>query len=248
MKRRWKWLLAGLCLVLLLSLLANLWIGLEARHLYAQMLIEKIWPAEMTAAPRPPTEPMTNVLLFLGDSRITDWGEPALPGCQTVNAGMTGASSAEVRLRTAALCAQFHPRAVVVEAGINDLKLLGLRPDLSDAVVGECIKNLRAIASEAARSGAHVFLCEVWPPGPPGGLRRFVWNAAIPAAVTEVNRQLASPANLPPGVRVVDFFPDGIRAEWRRDPLHLKPEAYRSATENLQKLMSGKAMSPSAPP
>jgi lysophospholipase L1-like esterase len=238
MKRIWKWLLAALSVGLLLSLAANLWLGLEARNLYVRMLIGNIWPAEMTALPPPATEPPTNVLLFLGDSRITDWGEPAMPGWRTVNAGMNGASTAEVRLRTAAYCAQFHPRAVVVEAGINDLKLLGLRPDLSDTVVVECTENLRAIASEAARSGARVFLCQVWPPGEPGLLRRFVWSAEIPVAVAEVNRRLASPTNAPDRVRVVDVFPDGIRPEWRRDPLHLKPEAYRVATENLQSLIS----------
>jgi lysophospholipase L1-like esterase len=244
MKRSWKWLFAAVSAGLLLSLLANIWIGLEARKLYARVLMEKIWPVEMTALPPPATTSPTNVLLFLGDSRITDWGEPALPGWQVVNAGMNGASTAEVRLRTAALCGQFHPRAVVVEAGINDLKLLGLRPDLSDEVVGECAKNLRAISSEAARSGARVFLCQVWPPGPLGVLRRFVWSAEIPAGVAEVNRQLASPADLPPGVHVVDVFPDGIRPEWRRDPLHLKAEAYRVATDNLQKLISDEAKPP----
>ena len=247
MKRSWKWLLAALSAGLLLSLLGNIWIGLEARKLYARMLMEKTWPAEMTALPPPAMNSPTNVLLFLGDSRITDWGEPALPGWRVVNAGMNGASTAEVRLRTAALCAQFHPRAVVVEAGINDLKLLGLRPDLSGAVVGECTENLRAISSEAARSGARVFLCQVWPAGTPGILRRLVWSAEIPAGVAEVNRRLESPTNALPGVRIVDVFPDGIRPEWRRDPLHLMPEAYRVATDNLQKLMSGETNLPAAP-
>jgi lysophospholipase L1-like esterase len=238
MNRRLKWLLAVLSFGLLWSLLGNLWLGFEARNLYARMLMEKIWPAELAAPARPSTDAMTNVLLLVGDSRISDWGEPPLPGWQTINAGMNGATSAQVRLRTAALCAQFHPRAVVVEAGINDLKLLGLRPDLSDAVVGECVDNLRAISAEAAQSGARVYLCEVWTPGAPGGLRKFVWNAAIPAAVTEVNRQLESLTNAPPGVHVVNVFPNGIEPAWRRDPLHLQPEAYRVATESLASQMA----------
>jgi lysophospholipase L1-like esterase len=131
-----------------------------------------------------------------------------------------------------------------VEAGINDLKLLGLRPDLSGAVIGECTENLRAIAFEAERSGARVFLCRVWPAGTPDVLRRFVWSAEIPAGVAEVNRRLESLTNAPPGVRVIDVFPDGIRAEWRRDSLHLKPEAYRAATDNLQKFISDETKPP----
>ena len=137
---------------------------------------------------------------------------------------------------------------MVVEAGINDLKLRGVRPDLSGAVVGECTDNLRAISAEAARSGARVFLCQVWPTGKPGVLRRLVWSAEISAGVAEVNRRLESPTNPPPGVRVIDVFPDGIREEWRRDPLHLKPDAYRVATDNLQRFISAETKPPAPSP
>ena len=68
MKRRWKWLLGALSAGFLLSLLGNIWIGLEARKLYARMLMEKIWPEEMTVPTPSATQPPTNVLLFLGDS------------------------------------------------------------------------------------------------------------------------------------------------------------------------------------
>jgi len=205
-----------------------------ARRSYAQRILDRISLPPQVASPASPHAVVTNLVLFLGDSRVTDWGRPSIPGWQTVNAGMNGATTAEVRQRAPSLIAQDHPAIVVVEAGINDLKLLGVRPDLRDNIVRECVANLRSLSEGTTGQGCRVLLCKIWTAGRPELLRRLVWSDTVPQAIAEANRQLETLTNGNPRLRILDCFPNGIPPEWRRDALHLRAPAYTAAAEALR--------------
>jgi hypothetical protein len=122
---------------------------------------------------------------------------------------------------------------------MNDLKLLGVHPELSDAVISECVSNLTAVAKECRSRNVRVILLEIWPAGKIEPLRRLVWNAAIQQALLQVNEKLKSVSSPENGVRTIAIFPrDGPPLGWYRDALHLRPEAYESATQALVQQLS----------
>ena len=109
----------------------------------------------MLAGPSANSEP---AVLFLGDSRVAQWALPSLPGWRVVNAGAGGWTTGQIRLRVPQLLEEFHPDVVVVEAGINDLKYLGLRPAMKSQIVTLVASNLTVIAEECAQRHSKVIV------------------------------------------------------------------------------------------
>ena len=212
----------------------------SARTHYEYRLAQQIWPVTApdnstrvgSAAGTAPT------VLLLGDSRMAQWDLPPWPGWRVVNAGAGGLTTGQLRLCAPKWLDEFHPDAVVLEAGINDLKFIGLRPELGPRIVSLAAGNLAGVVRECAARHCRVIVLETWPAGKPDLLRRLVWNAKIPAAVVAFNAQLQH-LNMPEqGIRVVDLFNlAGLKPEagLYRDMLHFKPEVYQRLTPALGK-------------
>jgi lysophospholipase L1-like esterase len=212
----------------------------SARSSYENQLTRQIWPVvapDVSAASSSPANSAPTVML-LGDSRMAQWELPQLSGWRVVNAGAGGLTTGQLRLCAPKLLDEFHPDAVVLEAGINDLKFIGLRPEMASQIVLLAASNLTAIVHVCAERHCRVIVLETWPASQPELARRLVWSAAIPAAVISLNAQLRS-LNAPgQGIRVVDLFKEaGLKpdAGWYRDTLHLKPEAYQRLTPALER-------------
>jgi peptidoglycan/LPS O-acetylase OafA/YrhL/lysophospholipase L1-like esterase len=225
--------------VLILLLLVVLGIGWRLRARYEQRLRAEIWPAAPPAGlvqvgSGSPGEP---AVLLLGDSRITQWELPRLAGWRVINAGLNGSSTGQMRLRTAALLDRFHPKAVVIQAGINDLKYLGLHPELSSSLVALTSSNLLSAASECAAHGCRVLVLETWPAGRPSLARLPVWSSAVATGIQELNAELRAAASPEKGIWIVDLFQRaGLNpaAGIYRDTLHLAPQAYARLTPALE--------------
>jgi lysophospholipase L1-like esterase len=215
----------------------SLWV-MRAR--YERQLRQQIWPDH---APEPSVVSnapagLAPTALLLGDSRMAQWGLPPLAHWHVVNAGTGGFTTAQTRLCAPALLDQFRPDVVVLQAGINDLKYLGLRPDMSSPVVALALSNLAAVTGECAQRRCQVLLLTVWPASEPDLARRVVWSEAVPAAVARLNGKLQLLASPTKAIRVVDLFKEaGLapEAEFYRDTLHLKPAAYQRLTPCLQR-------------
>jgi lysophospholipase L1-like esterase len=176
------------------------------------------------------------VILLMGDSRVAQWGVPRFPGYRVVNAGIPGATTPQLARVAPRLLAEHHPSVVFVQAGINDLKLLGVRPDMRSQVVEGSLENLERIAREARGAGAEVLVSPVWPTGPVSLRRRVVWSDAVDAGLQELNARMASRISGIPGVRRVDLFapaPDPPGWPAYLDTLHLAPAAYGELTARL---------------
>jgi len=210
------------------------------RARYERQLTAQIWPTaalKVSILSSPPVDSRPTVML-LGDSRMAQWNLPQLTHWRVVNAGIGGATTGQIRLLASTLLAEYHPDVVVLEAGINDLKYLGLRPRMAPEIISLATTNLIAVANECSRQHCRVIILETWPPGRPGLARRLVWNAAIPASVAALNvqlRYLDSPAR---GVRVIDLFSEaGLKPgpQSYRDTLHFTSETYARLTRVLEK-------------
>ena len=212
----------------------------SARKQYESRLAQQIWPLtapDIFARSTAPAKAAPTVLL-LGDSRMAQWDLPQWTGWRVVNAGTGGLTTGQLRLSAPRLLDEFHPDAVVLEAGINDLKFLGLRPKMASPIVSLATSNLTAVVRECAARRCQVIVLETWPAGQPDLARRLVWNAVIPASVDSLNAKLRL-LNAPErGIRVADLFKAaGLKPEagLYRDTLHFKAEVYQRLTPALEK-------------
>ena len=235
---RLKWrvtLLALLCAAIVLTF----W---SARTHYEYRLAQQIWPvtAPNITARSSSTAKATPTVLLLGDSRMAQWELPQLAGWRVVNAGAGGLTTGQLRLAAPKLLDEFHPDAVVLEAGINDLKFIGLRTASSQQIVSLAASNLNTVVRECAANHCEVIVLETWPAGQPDLARRFIWSARIPPAVVALNAQLQHLNSAGQGIRVVDLFKEaGLKPEagLYRDTLHFKPEVYQRLTPALEKIL-----------
>jgi lysophospholipase L1-like esterase len=231
-----KWFLAALAVSLAAAVLSA-WM---LRVRYENRLRQQVWPAaapEVSVLASAPGGSVPTVML-LGDSRMAQWGLPQLAHWRVVNAGAGGLTTGQIRLCAPKLLDEIHPDAVVLEAGINDLKYLGLRPGLVSRIVPLASSNITAIINECAARHCKVMVLETWPPGQPGLARRLVWNTAVPASVNQLNAQLRLLNSPERAIRVVDLFGEaGLRLGTGayRDTLHFTPETYARLTPALER-------------
>ena len=225
--------------VLCAGILLSFWL---ARSRYENQLVQRIWPATEPGIAAQSSSPAdsTPTVLLLGDSRMAQWGLPSLPGWRVVNAGAGGLTTGQLRLCASKLLDGFRPDAVVLEAGINDLKFIGLRPEMAPQIISLAASNLTVVIRESAARRCRVIVLETWPPSQPDLLRRLAWNAKIPAAVDSLNAQLRRLNSTGQGIRVVDLFKEaGLQpdAGLYFDTLHFKPDVYQRLTPALETLL-----------
>jgi lysophospholipase L1-like esterase len=233
--KKLKW-FVSIGVVLLIIIFSSFWI---LRASYENRLRQQLWPMAMPEI-SPASSWSTNsspTVLLLGDSRMAQWNLPQLSGWRVVNAGKGGMTTGQLRLCAPKLLEEFHPDAVVLEAGINDLKFLGLRPEMDSQIVSLASDNLNAAVRECLKRHCKIILLETWPPDKPDLARRLVWNAKIPKAVDQLNEKLRLLDGIEGNVHVVDLFGKAdikIKEDLYRDTLHFKPEVYESLTPSLQ--------------
>jgi len=231
--------LAAAALVLISGLGLTWILFLQQRHQYELRLQKAIWPeSQMAVAPKFESQkPSRPLVLYLGDSRMAYWGLPTFKHWNVVNAGVPGSTSGQSLLAVPGLMDQYRPQVVVVETGINDLKYLGLRPEMKDELVRLVVGNISNIASLCTARGSRVILLEIWPPASVDFRRRLVWNKAVDESVIHCNQGIRGLNSIKSNVRVLDLFQASAvqpSPETYLDTLHLKPETYRKLESTLE--------------
>ena len=236
--------LSGQCCIvaggLLLSLLLNVVLWSQVRVFYTDRLLAQISPIGPPARPlmTGETKDFTSTIMLYGDSRLAVWNPLPTPGVRLVNAAIGGTTTAQLRLRLPALLDEFRPDLLVLQAGINDLKLLGMKPELEPVLIGQASTNLMAMVRDARLHQAKVLLLLTWPPGSPEWRRRPFWNQRVAAAVVALNHQLSILTAASQDVCTVDLLAEaGVKPGPNdyRDALHFQPEVYQRLTPALQR-------------
>jgi lysophospholipase L1-like esterase len=195
-----------------------------------------------------PSEPQdgpsdgARVVLF-GDSRARGWPAPRqAPGFAFVNRGIGGETSAQAVLRFPLHAASLAPRVVVVQVGVNDLRLVSLLPGRRDEIVESVAGNVRRIVAEIRALGAIAVVSTVFPIGAvPLAARPFFSPSRIAQAIDEVNRRIRSLAA--EDVRILDADPllagaDGRLAPgYANDWLHLSRAGYDVLNRELVRIL-----------
>jgi lysophospholipase L1-like esterase len=243
---RRRFLLALIVLIVVVAC-AGTWLLMRARANYAQALVTQGWPTNAPPLELRTTLPAngTNVLLLMGDSRIAAWEVPAASDWKVFNGGVGGMTTAQLAFHCRAMLERARPAVVVLQIGINDLKILGLKPSSREAVVGACLSNITTIVKECRASGAHVVLTTIWPAGEVPLKRRIVWSSAIPAGVAEANQQLERQFAGQPGITITNVFATASRGMSEKeihglyqDTLHFTPAAYARLSLVLTQTLS----------
>lgn len=234
---RWLTWLAGVPLLLLGIVLLLAWV---LRTQYETRLRQQVWPERVPEIPVVSNAPpgAARTVLMLGDLRTAQWGLPPLSHWRVINAGADSLTTGQIRQCAPALLDRFHPDAIVLEAGINDLKYLGLRPAMTDRIVSLTLSNITAIVTAGAERHCRVIVLTTWPAGQLTPARRLVWNAVVPEAVSRLNRRLQTLDSPEKGIHVADLFKKaGLKpdANFYRDTLRLTPAAYDLLTPLLEK-------------
>jgi lysophospholipase L1-like esterase len=242
MSRKLKFTFCALILVLLLSLGLNFVLYREAIEQYRQTQLARLDPTcEAEFAPGkadPPALESGQVrVVFAGDSSIARWEElPQVPGCQMVNRGCGGETTAQFRLRLERDVVRLQPAVVVLEVGGNDLKAIGVLLGQEREIIDTCKRNRLAIVEQLRQSGIHVVLSTIFPVGKVPLSRWPVWSDRSLAAWEEVNR--ATRELVLPGVTVFDshalLAKDGrTNPAFEHDMLHITAAGYKELNTAL---------------
>ncbi|MCC6613730.1 MAG: SGNH/GDSL hydrolase family protein [Anaerolineae bacterium] len=241
------WMVLALILLLILLVVAGFAVA-QYYRLYrswtAENSLVRIDPYGLlyyTPTPEAPAaEGDTTVLLF-GDSRAAEWVAPEIDGYTFFNRGIHSQSTAQVLGRYDEHVTALHPDIMVLQAGVNDLKVLPLVDSVAEPAIEHCIANLDEIVARARAEGITVILTTIFPAGNAPIPRLPVWSDAIPAAIDRVNEHIRAQAG--DGVYVLDTYAllatddDKLRGELSRDFMHLNGSGYTVLNQALVELL-----------
>ena len=182
------------------------------------------------------------LLVFFGDSRAYMWGAPTVPGFTIANRGIPWQTTAQILGRADADVLALHPDLVVLEAGVNDLKVIAEAPERRAEIVSECETNIARIVDACRRAGATVVIASVFELGDISLVKRPFWSDDVAVAIREVNAFLATLAR--DRVVVLDTnaaLDDGhgeIRRAYQLDYLHIDAEGYAALNQKLLPLVA----------
>lgn len=240
-------------LFLVIALLISLFLAYKAygrSRVYEQffnaMLLD---PYQLEAFPtdvnqREAYDTRQKTVVFFGDSRAAHWPFPELDkNFLFLNRGIEAQSSVLAAGRWAHHVAPLEPDVLVVQVGVNDLRLLAEFPARQDAIIENSKANIQQIVSNSVELGTTVILTTIFPLGRPPFDQRGGGSAeSVTAAVDEVNAYLTSLA----GEKVIILDTGAILAgddgrvqpEYSDDYLHINEAGYEALNRELARILN----------
>ena len=178
---------------------------------------------------------------MLGDSRIGRWNQELLAGdIKFANLGIDGQTSSQVYYRFKNYLEIDTPELVIVEVGINDLKIIGLDKNLEKSITGNYYGNIEAMVSLCSENDIKVILINIFPVGKIELLRRLIWNRFVNETIREANDRLKSYCDN----NLVYYFDayalladngETVNPEYEDDFLHINKRGYEVLSRELIK-------------
>ena len=177
---------------------------------------------------------------LIGDSRIARWNTELFSsfGLLVSNFGIEGQTTSQILLRLKCDLETNTPELVFLEAGINDLKIIGLNKKLAVSIKDGCYNNITAITDLCQKKNVTIIVINIFPTGRIEFLRRFVWNSSVDLAIVETNERLrlyCKSENIPYFDAYHFLAGNGYRVEkkYQDDFLHINEKAYADLSKVL---------------
>lgn len=239
-----KALVAGLSLLLTLSLGMNLALLYLSFDQYKRLLLLRLDPVGAQHATIEVEQKVKTMVLF-GDSRIAEW-KPAREICDTriVNRGIGGQTTAQLLRRLEEDVLAYEVDYVLIQAGINDLKVIGIAPNKREQIVRDVEHNILRMAEKARSSGVKPVLTPVISTGAPPAHRRAIWPDEMEGILEKVNAALKY-GSLREGIAFMGLEDtalhgsQNIPSHYLRDFLHLNSIGYAEMEEALTEFLCG---------
>lgn len=181
---------------------------------------------------------------MLGDSRIARWNEELLKnGLEIANLGVEGQTSAQVYYLFKTYLETNTPSLVILEVGINELKLIGLDKDLTSSVAEHYYRNIESIIKICREKNIPMVLINIFPVGKIELSRRLMWNKTVIEAIKNANIRLQSYCD-----EILVYFFDAssilsengamVNTEYQADFLHINNKGYEALSIELKGIMN----------
>jgi lysophospholipase L1-like esterase len=233
-------------LLLLISATAGMVVVNTYKDFYKRNALLRIDPLEIASVD---TDGLTATLQdseiwMIGDSRMRRWPVELLKSSTTVaNLGVEGQTSSQVMLRFKSYLETATPSLVILEVGINDLKIIGLDDKFANSITHQYYRNIEEMIQLCRVRNTRIILVSIFSVGKIELSRRLVWNASVNDAIRAANRKLASYCD----ENVIYCFDANsilsvngltVRPEYQDDFLHINARGYEVLSSNLEVLIN----------
>lgn len=178
------------------------------------------------------------LIVLFGDSRIANWNpETVIPNCTVINKGIRAQTTAQLKLRLSKDVLPYKPDIVVIQAGINDLKTIGLFKKKARKIIRNCKENISFIAQGLANENIEVVILTIFPTGKPGFPRSLFWPSDINLAREAVNTEIKKNKNKKVHVIDADFILRDkifLHNKFKKNMLHINRRGYKELNEQLE--------------
>ena len=177
---------------------------------------------------------------MLGDSRVSRWDEELLKdNIEIANLGVEGQTSSQVYYRFKTYLETDTPSLIILEVGINELKIIGLDKNLTTSITDQYFRNIESIIQICREKNIRMVLINIFPVGKIELSRRLVWNKAVNEAIINTNQRLQSYCD---EIRVYWFDAysilsengETVNTEYQSDFLHINNRGYEALSRELK--------------
>ena len=248
-KQKWIYRLVIILLafVLSVSIVFNYILYSQGRWYYLQLNSTRLYPLGLEAYPIASSQSKENAgaerrIVFLGDSRIAHWPQPAIDEYEIFNRGIGAQTSSQILQRYDYHVKPLEPDIVFVQVGINDLKTIPLFPERQEAIITDLQENILEITKKATDQNATVILTTIFPIGKVPIERKPFWSEDVELAIGKVNKFVSSLED--EKVVVFDTYSvlvgenEKILPEYSYDLLHLNEAGYEVLNHEFEQLMT----------
>lgn len=236
-----------LTILLVLSLSLNAALAYLLKEYYTRFRLAKVFPSHEATYQKAnlqlPAKQQKRVVLF-GDSRIEEWKNlPQMDGIEFINRGIGGETTQQLFFRFQQDVIALSPDIVIIQAGINDLVVIGVSPHQQNAIKRQCQQNLEFFVKALRDKAIQTIFLTIVPPARPGLARLPVWSEQIATTVEEINQNWLM---LPPAqyLHVVDTKKvlQNEQGQWHdqvnRDTLHFTAVGYERLNQAITPILA----------
>lgn len=206
-------------------------------YLFSATILDPYGLNHFSEIPPPPSSGQLRVVV-LGDSRAAHWPDPDWPAVEWVNRGVEAQSAVQVNGRFTAHVEPLKADVLIVQAGINDLRLIPKFPEQETQIIQTTVEQIEQIVQKATEAEMRVIVTTIFPTGDAHWIDQQNGNdALVKTAVLQVNEQLARLAT--DQVVVVDSFvwladdQQQLKTPYAADYLHVTSTAYEILNEAI---------------